>query len=193
MEAPKMEQKCEQEFPMGLLYFAQSQAQLKITNNKHTIVLLYQCCDVPNPCQRSSPPGCRRGYEGISAHRHRHLRLLRLGFDSHDAGQISKKSLRAAVTFSMRPSGRIPSSLWKRELFQARIWSIRMSLLCSRLQVPAGIRTRKGNASSLEILVVRGRTTVLSSPASQNSDGWTAKQERCLPGFVPIRGSKSTI
>ena len=56
-----------------------------------------------------------------------------------------------------------------------------------------GIRTRRGNASSWMIRVVRGSTTVLGKPASPNSVGWIARQGRCLPGFVPTRGSRATI
>ena len=119
--------------------------------------------------------------------RERHSRSEQRG-----AGQISRKSLRAAVTCSIGPSGKIPSSLWNSELSQARIWPTRTSLSRSRPQVPAGIRTRKGNASALETLVVSGRTTVLSSPASPNSDGWIARQGRRLPCLIPTRGSRST-
>ena len=61
---------------------------------------------------------------------------------------ISKKSLRAAVTFSIRASGSKPSSLWKSELSQARTWSTKTSLSRPRPAVPFGIRTRKGKASS---------------------------------------------
>lgn len=33
---------------------------------------------------------------------------------------------------------------------------------------------------------------MLSSPDSANAVGWIASQDRCLPGFVPTRGSRST-
>jgi hypothetical protein len=102
--------------------------------------------------------------------------------------QMSRKSLSAAFTLSTSASGSNPNSLRKSELSQAWIWSTSTSLSDSRLQVPRGMRTRKGNASSRVNFVVRGRMTVLSRPASLNSEGWIARQGSCFPRFVPSRG-----
>ena len=77
---------------------------------------------------------------------------------------------------------------------QASIWSTRISLSLFQPAESGGYpHAQGGNASSWTIRVVRGGTTVLGNPASPNSVGWIARQGRCLPGFVPTRGSRATI